>query len=326
MKWLEQLQQQFIPLKYWNPLISHEFITSEFDSSNETIIGMLVRIYSDIDLKYHTGRIIKRYYDNKLNRWEHLVQFNKGADDRNVKKIRWICLDEHACLVGDELIWGRLGNGPWLPGLRFLRSGAEIIRTKFLSQKSMAEVEQADGVIIYLYGSSEAGSGANHIIPNNNIIPFSQKVKDFNAGMSKRLSGAYALALIELEERQTVRRAYQHLSLIASQKDGSVADGLSLDRLKKHRDAAAELRSVIAKEKNKKNSTNTDDDNNNNILNKANTYRHDLKKDIELEELSSVPLIYRIMKKYKKGGNTDKNLLKNIMNEMKEKVIVFKSL
>ena len=299
--------------------MSHDFIPSEFDSSSETIIGMLVRIFSSVDSKYHTGRIIKRYYDNKLNRWEHLVQFNKGTDDRNAKKIRWMCFNEHACLVGDELIWGRVGNGQWLPGQKFLRSGAEIIRTKHLSEKSMMEFQHTDNSsITYLYGSSEGGGGSSHVISNDSIIPFFQKVKDFNAGMSKRLSAAYALALIELEERQTVRRAYQHLSLIASQKNGCAADGIGLDRLKKHKDAAIELKNAI-KEKNKKNNANDNKDDEH-IINRVNAYSRDIKRDMELEELSSVPLIYRIMKKYKKGGNTDKNLLKTIMNEMKDKV------
>ena len=58
--------------------MSHELIPSEYDTTSETLIGMLVRIYNNIDTRYHTGRIIKRYYDSKLNRWEHLIQFNKG--------------------------------------------------------------------------------------------------------------------------------------------------------------------------------------------------------------------------------------------------------
>ena len=102
---------------------------------------------------------------------------------------------------------------------------------------------------------------------------------------SKRLRVAYALVLIEIEERQAVRRAYSHLSLTASQKNGSVADGISLDRLKKHKDSSIELRSTIKSTNNT--SSNTTDTTADDITNRINEYCQNIKKDVELEELSS---------------------------------------
>ena len=102
-------------------------ISDEFDSSDIALIGCTVRVYCEYDSQYHSGRIISRRYDKKLRAWEHLVQFKSGADGRNKPLISWICLREHACAIGTEVVWTKNIYGFWWPGIIFLRSGMEIL-------------------------------------------------------------------------------------------------------------------------------------------------------------------------------------------------------
>jgi hypothetical protein len=40
----------------------------------------------------------------------------------------WMCLDEHICSVGGEVVWGKVPGFPWWPGQKILRSGLELLR------------------------------------------------------------------------------------------------------------------------------------------------------------------------------------------------------
>ena len=40
----------------------------------------------------------------------------------------WMCLDEHICSVGEEVVWGKVPGFPWWPGQKILRSGLELLR------------------------------------------------------------------------------------------------------------------------------------------------------------------------------------------------------
>lgn len=115
-------------------------VPPKFDSSSESLIGCSVRLILPEQEQYHTGRIIDRRKeilkgggnglcndnndDNKDDdnndviddgddddeegsgshkgeeRWLHLVLFKSGVDDRARSISKWICLQEHRCLVG----------------------------------------------------------------------------------------------------------------------------------------------------------------------------------------------------------------------------------
>jgi hypothetical protein len=81
--WLILIQQQYIPLKEWYINYPHIEINSEYDVSSINLIGKPIKLFLTIEKQYHTGRIISRRYDSLLDRWEHLIQFKSGSDNRN---------------------------------------------------------------------------------------------------------------------------------------------------------------------------------------------------------------------------------------------------
>lgn len=81
--WLILNQHQYIPLKEWYINFPHIEIKSEFDISSINLIGKPIKLFLKVEKQYHTGRIISRRYDSLLDRWEHLIQFKSGSDNRN---------------------------------------------------------------------------------------------------------------------------------------------------------------------------------------------------------------------------------------------------
>jgi PHD-finger len=76
-QYLTLLQQRHHPAKDWRPNTLDNRVSSEFDASSCFLVGMPLKIYSEVDDQEHTGRIISSRQDPVLNRWSHLVQFRR---------------------------------------------------------------------------------------------------------------------------------------------------------------------------------------------------------------------------------------------------------
>jgi hypothetical protein len=76
-QYLAMIQQNYYPLEDWRPNTLDCRVISEFDVSSSDLIGMPVRVFSEVDDQYHTGRIISRRHNGVTDRWEHLMQFRR---------------------------------------------------------------------------------------------------------------------------------------------------------------------------------------------------------------------------------------------------------
>lgn len=116
-------------------LTKNGIFTSEFNSSDD-LIGSSVHIKDYINNEVFTGRIL--YKRQHFNRYEHLIQFFSGCDNRNSNLLKWICLDEVPCTVGVEVVWGRIIGYPWWPALKYYHSGMDIYESLIRTGNSVA--------------------------------------------------------------------------------------------------------------------------------------------------------------------------------------------
>jgi hypothetical protein len=126
----------------------------EFDSSDPSLIGCRIDLYSTIDDQLHSGRIITvrsipitssttidqevhpNHEDNSISmeetkktsnlsnnnmKIEHLIQFKSGSDGRNKGLLQWLILSEHACLIFHDLYLFRITTC-WTVVQQLLRS------------------------------------------------------------------------------------------------------------------------------------------------------------------------------------------------------------
>lgn len=173
--WLLYLELQNVPFDLWQPasVLNQTATASEFDSSDSSLVGSLVRIrivgvQSETVLQsssspsaptvsvtqkqelkqkqkqsntpaavYHCGRIIDRRYNSSLKKWEHLVQFKSGGDGRNLPVIVWVRLEEHACLVSGSVVWIQSEGFPWWPGQLYQSSGLHLSLRKYEEEEKM---------------------------------------------------------------------------------------------------------------------------------------------------------------------------------------------
>jgi hypothetical protein len=75
--WLVGIQQLWIPMEQWKIEVDPPLVESEYDITDEALIGYNVRIYSKENVMYHIGRILDRRYQATLGRWEHYVYFKR---------------------------------------------------------------------------------------------------------------------------------------------------------------------------------------------------------------------------------------------------------
>ena len=77
LQYLTCLQQKYYPFTQWKPNVLDNTVSSEFDLSSPDLIGMPLKLYSEVDDQSHTGRILSARHDELINRWLHLVQFRR---------------------------------------------------------------------------------------------------------------------------------------------------------------------------------------------------------------------------------------------------------
>jgi hypothetical protein len=68
-----------------------------------------------------------------------------GADGRNRSLITWLCIEEHSCCVGAEVVWGKVHGFSWWPAQRYYRSGIELISRRTSGGSSGAQFTQNQG-------------------------------------------------------------------------------------------------------------------------------------------------------------------------------------
>eukprot|EP01031_Cornospumella_fuschlensis_P036529 gene36529-44313_t len=120
------IESNSVPLEQLHEiLVSHPF-QSEFDVQDEELLGQKVRVFCDIDGRYHTGRIVGRRKNDTIGQVEHLVLFKSFQDSRNSSLMRWVDLQELNCQVSGDVLWvNRAGAGSgyvYWPGQRYQRS------------------------------------------------------------------------------------------------------------------------------------------------------------------------------------------------------------
>lgn len=127
---------------------------------------------------------------------------------RNKGLQQWLCLEELPCVVGKEIVWLYMTGNPRWPAMRLYRSGMEIMESiLFGATYSPSRVKEAyalfaEEVIIEL--SPEEAVAA--------VTAYEGKSRDMKVSMKNKLASAMTLANIEIEERETLRRARQLLT------------------------------------------------------------------------------------------------------------------
>lgn len=277
-QYLVLLQQNYYSFKDWRPNNLECRVSSEFDISASYLIGMPIRIHSAVEDQVHIGRIISRKCDYNLGRWEHLVQFKRykltylattlvetlkrylfckfdsdflifhlsGADGRNRSLIEWLCIEEHSCSVGGDVVWGKVQGFAWWPAQHYFRSGIEIIR-KGVEAQALSSYKSATGAVCksvktpLLLEPAPISSISSMLSLSNQakadivylcffledthlemsikeakatVVPFCKRNKEVRSGMAKRLNTAYTLAVIELEEQRSTLCAHKYLSTV----------------------------------------------------------------------------------------------------------------
>lgn len=168
-----------------------------------------------------------------------------GADGRNRSVIQWLCIEEHSCSVGGDVVWGKVQGFAWWPAQHYFRSGIEIIRKKVEAQTLSTQIDNHKSAVSKLTKtpllveaipvSSESTmvslsiqtQGASvvylcffledtHLVMSikeakATVVPFNKRNKEVKSGMGKRLNTAYSLAIMELEEQRSALCACQYL-------------------------------------------------------------------------------------------------------------------
>eukprot|EP01031_Cornospumella_fuschlensis_P033871 gene33871-40980_t len=120
------IESNSVPLEQLNEILVSNPYRSEFDVQDEVLLGQKVRVFCDIDGRYHTGRIVGRRKNDAIGQVEHLVLFKSFQDSRNSSLMRWVDLQELNCQVSGEVLWvNRAGAGSgyvYWPGQRYQRS------------------------------------------------------------------------------------------------------------------------------------------------------------------------------------------------------------
>ncbi len=229
--WLYFIQRRVIPFSYWSiDYIDDKFTPkpSNFDPSSESLIGKICRLYSILEENYHIGRIINRKYDEMLGCWLHLIHFKVGADDRNQSLSEWIVLEEHACIIGGDIIWSKPSKGHhWWPAQCYYQSGLDmimknykLIKTKYRNEKAFTHpVHNIEGsiirtdnarddtlVLLYYYAYNYFTMSPKKYM-DTVTIPLRNKVPN-KRDSAKKLLLAYAMADIEYEEQRRVWYTY----------------------------------------------------------------------------------------------------------------------
>ncbi len=258
--WLYCIQRRVIPFSYWSiDFINDKFTpkASNFDPSSESLIGKICRLYSILEENYHVGRIINRKYDENLDCWLHLIYFKVGSDDRNQSLSKWIVLEEHACIIGGDIIWSKPSKGHhWWPAQCYYQSGLDmimknykLIKTKYRNDNAFTQpVHNIEGsiirtdnarddtmVLLYYYAYNYFTMSPKKYM-DTVTMPLRNKVPN-KKDAAKKLLLAYALANIEYEEQRHVWYSYTYN--ITENKSG--LDGL---RVRKYTDLVMHLKSL----------------------------------------------------------------------------------
>lgn len=201
--WLSLIQQQYIPFQEWKPSYNFQIVESEYDITSESLIGMFIQLYFTNQQQYHSGRIISRRFIAEEFRWEHLVQFKSGMDDRNMKSVHWIGLEEHSCILRGDLFWAKIPGHPWWPTQKQYRSGIELILKKVCNNEKKSEKEIKSINLFFFYEENFDEMSVEEAVTS--LMPFTNRPKPTLQGFGKRASVAYALANVELEDQRAVR-------------------------------------------------------------------------------------------------------------------------
>lgn len=217
--WLSHRIQYSLPLQHWCDGV--ETLPSEYNeiARSTDIIGKSLWLY--IQGREYTGRILHyRYHDSDAT-WEHLIQFKSGSGDLNKPLLVWVQLDDHSCIIGGELAWVKpIGLG-WKPAQICFRSAIYLAETGVFSKRQFS----------YLRVLEENTFLSN--VHERLLLPFTGEgahVKEFRT--SKKTNLSYALAVVELEEQEAVRRAYNLLTMEQLQHFGAVGDGFRVKHLR----------------------------------------------------------------------------------------------
>ena len=222
--WLEYHYNSYRPLFGWTPCHRIELPVSEIHIflQPSNIIGYPICVH--MNLKLIRGRIISYRYDDKLCYHEHLIQFKSGNGDLNAPLIRWINLEEHDVLLGGEVIWVKKGSGyPWQLAQIHYRSGLHILKRQLEINTNYKKV--------YIFDDDKCMD-----LPISSFIPFHKYEGKVKQRSSRRTNVSFALAMVEVEEQESARRALEYFTPKQLLNYGGLPDGLKVHHLKSFTD------------------------------------------------------------------------------------------
>ncbi len=86
----------------------------------------------------------------------HSFSSYSGAEGRNIPHTEWLCLNEHACLVGGAVKWVRAVDGAFWPALEMHPSGVQVVASRnHSSHSSSSATSSAPGNKFYYLFAEE---------------------------------------------------------------------------------------------------------------------------------------------------------------------------
>lgn len=183
------------------------------------------------------------------------MRFASGKDGRKQPFHQWIVLEEHASVVGIDVIWAQTSTATWQPALLWTRSAREMVTIQDQLRASEGEIR---------YRSANDKSDTNEIgTPIKTTHRVFGYVKTFGTDMYRFLnirshtrnindpqiverfassapaSLQYQMAMIELAEKHRVR-TWQHLprldprSMVLSNRDEYALSALEVKPMLEH--------------------------------------------------------------------------------------------
>ena len=222
--WLEYHYNSYRPLLDWTPCQRLQLPWSEITSTLPLtkIIGYQICI--QINQKLIRGRVISFRYDERLCFYEHLIQFKSGNGDLNSPLILWINIEEHDALLGGDVVWVKRNHGyPWQLGQIYYRSGLYFL-------KRQIEIN-SERKLIRIFEDNTSLE-----IPESSIESFNFYEGKMKSRSSRRTNISFALAMIEVEEQENAKRAFQYFTPQQLIKYGGLPDGMKLHHLKSFSD------------------------------------------------------------------------------------------
>ena len=115
-------------------------------------------------------------------------------EGRNEPFSHWLCLEEHACIVGGAVKWARVPDFPWWPAVEFYQSGMEKIARKYREDQPSvsnpnrrADNQPGDKIWHFFFGDESyaliSRSDSRYVVP---FFAKSREARIYSAKVKKK--------------------------------------------------------------------------------------------------------------------------------------------